>query len=468
MTQYTADNSLRKACYRNKFAVSADGALQFGNKVEGDVTVAGGATSALLMGAGNSTTPVETGTANQNFLGWWVKSTATSGATRAQYTRLYINGSGGSGDCQRIFTTLNTNSPSMTGAISGSHTTLSFGSSAGNLTGTIGVVSRNTLQVPNRQLVGNAAAVLAELYAEGTSSNGYGPSGTQDQSFFRASLSGNATGVGKLEDTCNLFYLDGFTAAASNIYAGNTLRINIGGTNKYLPVSNSEDCLDFSSGTPSTHPINLESVTLASNTNAIRGASVNPTRTSGWISFSGTVSATPTQVYTDYRNLTTTGVAEVLGMGSFPMMATGASCASMFGLQSICQVDSGATVLTASAAQGVGIYPIVAKTLIDSATVNSGAQIAAAWLSVQANVTDISGRASAILHMEVASGALRDIIYINATGGAMSTNFLNFSASASPVLSWGADNQPNAAAADLGLRCKVGASEYWIPMYVNT
>lgn len=233
-------------------------------------------------------------------------------------------------------------------------------------------------------------------------------------------------------------------------------------------VTTFADSVSMASQSPTSHFISFEGATLASNCNAIRGASVNPTRTSGWISFSGTVSATPAQVYTDFRQLTTTGVAEVLGIGTFPTMATGASCKSAFGVQSICQVDSGATVTSAAGAQGTGIYPIYGKTLIDGATVNSGAQIAAAWLSVQANVTDISGRASAILHMEVASGALRDLIYVNATGGVLSTYFLNLSAATSPALSWGADNQPNAAAADLGLRCLVGATEYWIPLYVNT
>lgn len=223
--------------------------------------------------------------------------------------------------------------------------------------------------------------------------------------------------------------------------------------------------IDLSSTTPASHPINLESITLPTNCNVIRGASINPTRTSGWISFSGTVSATPEQVYTDYRNLTTTGVAEVLGIGSFPMMATGASCASMFGLQSICQVDSGATVLTASAAQGVGIYPLIGKVLIDGATVDSGAQIAAAWLSVQANVTDISARASAIIHMEVASGALRDIIYVNATGGATATNFLNFSAAAGCVATSGSDYTLANPRAKLTL--KVGANTYYVPGYVT-
>src|SRR3990167_3114516 len=130
--------------------------------------------------------------------------------------------------------------------------------------------------------------------------------------------------------------------------------------------------LDFSSTSPSDHPINLEGLTLAASKNAIRGASVNPTRTSGWISFSGTVGATPAQVYTDYRELHTTGVAEVLGAGLFPFMDSGASCKSMFAVQAICEVDAGATVLTAGGVPAVGIFPVFAKLLLNGETFNSG------------------------------------------------------------------------------------------------
>lgn len=225
--------------------------------------------------------------------------------------------------------------------------------------------------------------------------------------------------------------------------------------------------LDLSSGTPTSHPINLEGLTLAANTNAIRGASVNPTRTSGWISFSGAVTATPAQVYTDYRNLVTSGVAEVLGVGSFPMMATGASCASMFGVQSICQVDAGSTVLTAAGAPAVGIFPIFAKLLLDGETFVSGGVAAAIFASVQANVTDVSGENVSVFNIENASGVIKDIFYFKATSGSW-TNFFTFAAEQAPVGAWGADAANCAGAPDKGLRVKVGAVEYWIPMYVNT
>jgi hypothetical protein len=180
------------------------------------------------------------------------------------------------------------------------------------------------------------------------------------------------------------------------------------------------------SGAPTTHPINFTGMTLPASSNLIRGTEIAPTRASGWTSFTGTVTATPAAVYSDYRELHTAGVAEVLGFGSFPYMDSGASCASMFAGQFIAFASSGSTVLTAGAVEGVGVFPLYAKAVIDSATVNSGAVIAALWASVQANVTDISGRRSDIIHMEVASGRIASVFYLKATGGAGATNLFEF------------------------------------------
>ena len=221
------------------------------------------------------------------------------------------------------------------------------------------------------------------------------------------------------------------------------------------------------SGALATHPLVFSSITLADNTNVIRGTSVNPTRTSGWISFSGTVGATPAQVYTDYRELHTTGVAEVLGAGFFPFMDSGASCASMFAVQAICEVDAGSTVLTAGGAPAVGIFPIFAKCLLNGETFNSGGVAAAIFASVQANVTDVSSQNVSVFNIENASGNIKDIFYLKATSGYW-RNFFTFAAEQSPVLAWGADASDCSGAPTKGLRCMVGASEYWIPMYINT
>ena len=193
------------------------------------------------------------------------------------------------------------------------------------------------------------------------------------------------------------------------------------------------DSINLSAGSPSSHVINLEGTTLAANTNVIRGATVNPTRASGWISFSGTVSATPAQVYTDYRELHTTGVAEVLGFGSFPYMDSGASCASMFAGQDIAYVSTGATVLTASDAAGVGIFARTMKVVTDSASFNAGGVAAAAFMSFQANGQDVKAEDTSIVNMEVASGGIQQIIKFRCTSVNGATYFVNFADNGLPA-----------------------------------
>ena len=224
--------------------------------------------------------------------------------------------------------------------------------------------------------------------------------------------------------------------------------------------------IDFAGGTFTNHPLDLEGITLAASTNVIRGASVNPTRTSGWISFSGTVT-TGGPYYTDYRELHSAGVAsaaEVLGIGSFPYMDSGSTSKSLWGGQFISFVSAGATVASAAAAPLTGVYSFVGKTVIDSATVNSGAQIGAIALSVQANVTAISGEASCIAYMEVASGLLRDIFYLNATANNLATNLFRFSAAVSPLTTGGSGTPTAASGTWYNLRCSINGTPAYIPI----
>lgn len=225
--------------------------------------------------------------------------------------------------------------------------------------------------------------------------------------------------------------------------------------------------LDLSSSSPSDHAINLEGMTLAANKNAIRGASVNPTRTSGWISFSGTISTTPAQCYTDYRELHTTGAAEVLGIGSFPYMDSGASGKSMYALQAICEADSGATVGAATAV-GDGVFPIWAKCLINSAGFNASAVAAAAFLSFQANVTDVSAADTAMINMEIASGGIRSIFKVqdSASGGA--TFLFDFTDDLGKPCSLtnGSDLNDISATANAGwIKVRIGSTTRYIPLY---
>ena len=191
--------------------------------------------------------------------------------------------------------------------------------------------------------------------------------------------------------------------------------------------------IDNSYSTPQSHGIDFSNSTLPANVNVIRGASVNPTRTSGWISFSGTVGATPAQVYTDFRNLTTTGVAEVLGIGSFPTMASGASCASMFAAQNICQVDAGATVLTAGGVPAVGIFATFSKLLLDGETFNSGGVASALFLSVVSNVTDVSAADVSAINVENGSGTTKSLLHLTNTTNGLPTCYGCLMTASQPV-----------------------------------
>ena len=228
------------------------------------------------------------------------------------------------------------------------------------------------------------------------------------------------------------------------------------------------DALDMSSGTPVSHPINMEGLTLAANTNAIRGASVNPTRTSGWTSFSGTVGATPAQVYTDYRELHTTGVAEVLGFGLFPYMDATASAASMFAGQDISFVSAGATVLTAAGAPGTGIFARWMKVTLDGETFNSGGVAAAFFASVQANVTDVQAQDTSIGNFEIASGGIQNVFKLGCTAAKGATYLFNFTDdNGEPVsASNGTDLADIHLTANAGwIKLKVGSVDKYIALY---
>jgi len=249
------------------------------------------------------------------------------------------------------------------------------------------------------------------------------------------------------------------------LYAGSTKSTRAKVTNA---ASGNFDTIDFSSHTPSSHPINLEGLTLADNTNAIRGASINPTRASGWISFTGVVTDTPAQVYTDFRQLQTNGDAEVLGFGSFCDMLSGASCASLFSGQDIVTVNSGATVLTAGGVPGVGIFGRFIKVLLDGETFNSGGVAANLFLGFQANVTDVQKEDTSFINAEVASGGLQNFVKFQCTAAEGATYLFNFTDdNGEPVsASNGTDLADISATANAGwIKIKVGSSDKYIPLY---
>ena len=228
----------------------------------------------------------------------------------------------------------------------------------------------------------------------------------------------------------------------------------------------SDNGFDLTSISPTGHALDFSGMTLPDSSNVIRGTSITPTRTSGFVAFSGTLDGT--SAYMDYMDLHTAGEDIVYGSGRFAFADSGADVNTILSQQAITTMSAGSTLATAGGSPLFGAYAAQFKMLFDGATIESGAISAVACFLYQSNVTPINGEQTSILQLSVDSGLLQNIIHINAGASVLSTYFLNVSTATSPFTTWGADNQPNAAGADLGIRCKVGSSEYWIPLYVNT
>lgn len=197
-------------------------------------------TNAILHGLGSSTIRPVNGDADKNFLEYYLEN-AAGGSVRGLYLRLYHTLAGADGEAARLFTTVQD-----VGAASakGAHISLSFGSS-GYITGE-GIAARNTLQVPNAAMhaAGTYAASQAEIWCDGASSD---PTPVTQISLFRATLGGNATGVGKTDLKAALLALEGNAIGAGKIMAektaaavSHTLRIVVNGTPYYLMVSDAQ------------------------------------------------------------------------------------------------------------------------------------------------------------------------------------------------------------------------------------
>lgn len=195
----------------------------------------------LLQEIGTSTNPqLDNGVASKNFFSYYLKTTATSGTTRGLYLRLYL-ASGAGGEAARFFTTVSSNTPADT--VNGVHSSLSFGASAGNITG-LGTGGRFTLHIPGRAINATIAALQAEMYGDAASGDVGGTA-----SLLRLVIDGNSDFKGNFDDKGFLVDVQGLTAGsahafrtgltAATINAATTcaLRIRVGATTYYIPVA---------------------------------------------------------------------------------------------------------------------------------------------------------------------------------------------------------------------------------------
>lgn len=201
------------------------------------------------------------------------------------------------------------------------------------------------------------------------------------------------------------------------------LKIFLGtaGENALFDVGNS--CVTLTAvplnlaGTFTATPLFFDTVVLPADTNVIRGVGLDPTRTSGWLAFQGSLDGVPAVCYPAYFQLNTTGVAEILGIASFMEMSAGASCKTLWGAQYAAYVANGATVLTAAAAPTIGVFSMFLKTTLNNPTFNAGAVAAALMLSIQVNVIDVTAEIVSLINCEIV-GRISSVMYIKATGGA--------------------------------------------------
>lgn len=195
-------------------------------KVKDKITLGGSSTNpSLIASAGN-------------FFPLYGKSTATSGDSRALYSRLYLAGAGGSGESVRAFTTI---SDVAAATAHGIHASLSLGTS-GSITG-LGAASRSTLQIVNGAMSnGTYTGAMAEIYCDGSSSD---PSGVTELSLFRGVFSGDGTGLAKADTKAALIAISGnainsgkMIAAKSSAAVTHVARILVNGTPYYIMLSN--------------------------------------------------------------------------------------------------------------------------------------------------------------------------------------------------------------------------------------
>lgn len=92
--------------------------------------------TALFFGYGTSTARTQMGkTANQNALGLFFETKATSGDSRGINLRLYFSGAGGSGEALRAYGIVNGVTAATGGTVNGAHVTLGVTGAAGAISG---------------------------------------------------------------------------------------------------------------------------------------------------------------------------------------------------------------------------------------------------------------------------------------------------------------------------------------------
>lgn len=204
-------------------------------------------TAALLHGAGTSTSGdriQDGGTANKNFLGYWVETTATSGDTRGMYIRLYFSGAGVSGEALRAYGTVNGVQAAVGGTVNGAHISLNV-TTGGSISGA-GHALRATYGVAASVTPGGTVSVL-QLDSDFAASVGVGAT-TAFISLNNLGTAPTTNGIPLLFNIANpdtsTFFTAAGTGANSAALAGGgiaakAIKCVVGGVDYWLPLFSS-------------------------------------------------------------------------------------------------------------------------------------------------------------------------------------------------------------------------------------
>jgi hypothetical protein len=199
------------------------------------------ASNAAFPAYGTTTTPLTTSTANKNFLGFWVQSTATTGDARGMYLRLYLSG-GGSGEAGRFYTTINNGTVAVGGTVNGAHISLNATGASAAVSGSANAV-RATLDLAST--VGAIGGTLAVIRADTNIATG--PTVPATTAFMAFDNAGTQK-LGYLfnitnPDTSAMFVNAGTGAQSCGVSTGavanKVLKITVGGVNYWLPLCSS-------------------------------------------------------------------------------------------------------------------------------------------------------------------------------------------------------------------------------------
>lgn len=222
--------------------------LAIQNRIQGTLAVGamlvGSDSAGLLGGTGTSAAKHDISTSTGRVFSNYITGAATSGELYGRYHRLYATGAGTLDvTAGRDFMTVS----AAIGTAMGAHNSLSFGASAGSVSG-LGLGQRCTMHVPDRALAagGTYAALQGEIYCDGNSAD---ISPTTQHSILRLIVDGgNATAQNLVKNLLSVVVTAGTDGTGNMVYththsegqATGSLRILVNGAVKYLKFWDAE------------------------------------------------------------------------------------------------------------------------------------------------------------------------------------------------------------------------------------